>query len=173
MGKDFAFMNAAQNYWNIDNMIEYMNEFEGDKFFLKYSTPSQYVDALAKYDVKWPTKYDDMMPYADSPDSVWVGYYSSRMNDKEYVRKTSHTMEASAQLYAEKVLDQSIDNQTLSQILNSNYELLDELSVVQHHDAIAGTSKQKVANDYTRRLYKATQKNSDPYQKLIGDKIAE
>lgn len=71
------------------------------------------------------------------------------------------------------MLDQSIDNQTLNQILKSNYQLLDELSSVQHHDAIAGTSKQKVANDYTRRLYKATQKNSDSYQKLIGDKVTE
>jgi len=71
------------------------------------------------------------------------------------------------------VLDQSIDNQTLNQILKSNYQLLEELRTVQHHYAIAGTSNQKVANDYTRRLYKATQKNSDSYQKLIGDKVTE
>jgi hypothetical protein len=36
------------------------------------------------------------MPYSDGPDSVWVGYYSSRPTAKENVRKTSHVMEASA-----------------------------------------------------------------------------
>lgn len=105
MGGDFRYMNAAQNYWSIDNMIEYMNEHYSDKYLFKYSTPSDYVDALQKYEVEWPTKYDDMMPYSDGPDSVWVGYFSNRPNSKQNVRKTSHIMEATAQLNAEKMFD--------------------------------------------------------------------
>jgi hypothetical protein len=40
----------------MDAMIEYMNKHYGDKYNFFYSTPSVYVDALAKYDVEFPTK---------------------------------------------------------------------------------------------------------------------
>jgi lysosomal alpha-mannosidase len=95
-GDDFWYMNAAQNYESMDHMISYMNENHADKFNLFYSTPSQYVDAIAAYDVEWPTKYDDMFPYADAPDSVWTGYFSSRPNDKEYIRRASKNFDASS-----------------------------------------------------------------------------
>lgn len=44
-----------------------MNKYYSDKYYFQYSTPSNYIDALQKYDAKWPTKYDDMMPYSSSP----------------------------------------------------------------------------------------------------------
>jgi hypothetical protein len=90
IGEDFRYVNAYQNYLNIDNMIDYMNANYNDTYIFKYSTPSKYVDAVAKYNVKWPTKYDDMFPYSDNPDGYWTGYFSSRANDKELIRKTSH-----------------------------------------------------------------------------------
>lgn len=111
-GDDFQYINAAQNYLNMDNMIAYMNEHYGDKYHFKYSTPSNYVDAVAKRDVTWPAKYDDMMPYSDTPDSYWTGYFSSRANDKEYIRKASHNFHASTQLTSEKMLDQSVSQTT-------------------------------------------------------------
>lgn len=95
-GDDFRYMNAAQNYHNMDEMIEYMNENYKDKYNFFYSTPSMYVDALATYNVSFPTKYDDMFPYSDNPDSYWTGYFSSRPNDKEYIRKASHIFDASS-----------------------------------------------------------------------------
>ncbi len=61
---------------------------------LEYSTPSRYLDALANANVKWPTKYDDMFPYADDPLSYWTGYFTSRANDKEYIRRASHNQAA-------------------------------------------------------------------------------
>ena len=51
----------------MDAMIEYMNEKHGDKYVFRYSTPSDYIDALQKHNVQWPTKYDDMFPYSDNP----------------------------------------------------------------------------------------------------------
>jgi hypothetical protein len=106
-------MNAFQNYASMDNMISYMNENYGDKYIFKYSTPSDYVDAVAKHDVKWPTKYDDMFPYSDSPDSYWTGYFSSRANDKEYIRRASSNFHSSSQLMAGKVLDQNADQDSI------------------------------------------------------------
>ena len=82
IGEDFRFMEAENNYRSIDNMIDYMNENHNDEYFFKYSTPSIYIDALKEKEVVWPTKYDDLFPYADDPESYWTGYFTSRANDK-------------------------------------------------------------------------------------------
>jgi len=87
-------------------MINYMNKHHSDQFTFKYSTPCDYIDALAKLNVSWPTKYDDMFPYSDNPDAYWTGYFSARANNKEYIRRASHNFHASNKLYATKVLDQ-------------------------------------------------------------------
>ena len=49
-------MDAEQNYRAMDSMITYMNQHHSDKYNFVYSTPSNYVDALAKHNVKWTTK---------------------------------------------------------------------------------------------------------------------
>lgn len=45
-GDDFKYINAPWYYEDLDNMIKYMNENYGDKYHFKYSTPSDYIDAL-------------------------------------------------------------------------------------------------------------------------------
>lgn len=73
------------NYWN-EHMTEDTN------IELLYSTPQMYINALAASNLVWPTKYDDMFPYADDEDSFWTGYFSSRANAKKYMRDASHTL---------------------------------------------------------------------------------
>jgi len=63
-------------------MIDYMNEHYGDKYHFQYSTPGNYVDAVANLNVTWPVKTDDMFPYSDNANGYWTGYFSSRPNDK-------------------------------------------------------------------------------------------
>lgn len=138
----------------MDKIIKYANENFADQMNFFYSTPSQYVDALAELDVEWPTKYDDMFPYSDGPDSYWTGYFSSRANDKEYVRKASSNFHASSQLMSQKIFDQTASDEQVSSILHAKDKMLDELGINQHHDAVSGTGKQAVADDYARRLYK-------------------
>jgi len=67
---------------------------------LMYSTPSAYIDALKKENITWPTKYDDAFPYADDEYSYWTGYFTSRPNLKDYIRKGSHTLHSSNKLFA-------------------------------------------------------------------------
>jgi hypothetical protein len=51
----------------MDKMIDYMNENYGDKYIFKYSTPSEYIDAINSIeDHVWPTKYQDGVPYGDN-----------------------------------------------------------------------------------------------------------
>jgi|TARA_B110000285_G_scaffold208228_1_gene248245 lysosomal alpha-mannosidase len=81
-GMDFNFMNAYQNYENMDKMIEFMNKNHGDKYIFKYSTPSNYVKDLNKIDRVWPHKVHDLMPLGDYFDDWWTGYFSSKANNK-------------------------------------------------------------------------------------------
>ena len=53
---------------------------------MKYSTPTEYLNALRALDIEWPTNYDDMFPYADKGDDYWTGYFTSRPNSKVFVR---------------------------------------------------------------------------------------
>jgi len=67
MGRDFHYMNADMSFDSLDKMINFWNEnhmAETNIEFI-YSTPSMYVDAIAAENITWPTKYDDMFPYAD------------------------------------------------------------------------------------------------------------
>lgn len=108
-GMDFHYMNAFQNYEDMDKLIEYMNANYQDKYILKYATPSNYVDAINSYsDRKWPTKYDDLMPYGDDGDSWWTGYFTSRPNAKSYVRYGSRQLHASDQLRSQALLNVDI-----------------------------------------------------------------
>ena len=77
-GCDFTFANAKMNFQFMDNMIDYFNEHNDANMTMFYSTPGQYIDALKKENITWPTNYDDMFPYADNPQGYWSGYFSSR-----------------------------------------------------------------------------------------------
>lgn len=68
MGDDFKFQNAKKYFDGSDALIAYYNAHEGleNNIELIYSTPSMYIDAIAKNEIVWSTKYDDMFPYADN-----------------------------------------------------------------------------------------------------------
>ena len=168
-GDDFRYMNAFQNYENLDNMIEYMNEHHSDKYFFRYSTPSEYVDALNKHNVTWPTKYDDMFPYADHPDAYWTGYFSSRANDKEYIRRASQHFHTSTYFYSQKVLDETVSDAQVQGIQEAVGEMMDDLGINQHHDAATGTGKQHVAGDYAHRLFEGMEISNKVYSQLIAE----
>ena len=64
-----------------------------------------YIDAIAAQNIEWPTKYDDMFPYADGGDAYWTGYFTSRANDKGYMRRDSQTLHSSNKLFALSSID--------------------------------------------------------------------
>jgi len=57
-------------------------------------------------------------------------------------------------------LDQNLDDDTLNTIMDARYNMLDVLGINQHHDAVTGTGKQAVADDYAYRLYTGMDINS-------------
>lgn len=71
------------------------------------------------------------------------------------------------------MLDQSMDQKTLDEILEANKYLMDKMGVLQHHDAISGTAKQRIADDYAWRLFEGMAKNNEQYFKAIEEEIKD
>lgn len=160
MGGDFRFMNAHLNFVSMDRMIDYINT-NYENITVMYSTPGQYLDSLYAANVSWPTKYDDLFPYADHPEDYWTGYFTSRPGAKWQVREGSAFLHASNWLYALKALDVNSTDDQINDILNAKHALFDSMGIYQHHDAVTGTAKQYVADDYTLRHVRAIQANVD------------
>lgn len=108
-----------------------------------YSTPSCYLKSLHDAGITWPTKSDDFFPYGSDPHAYWTGYFTSRPTSKRYEREGNHFLQICKQLTA------MAPEGTVSGHLNFMKETM---GIMQHHDAITGTEKQKVADDYHRRL---------------------
>lgn len=95
----------------------------------------------------WPEKTDDFLPYASDPHSYWTGYYTSRPSSKLFMRQG----ELWSQIYNQMVVIKNID-------LSEDPESLEKaVAVNQHHDAITGTEKQRVADNYHARLFTAVE----------------
>lgn len=141
MGTDFKYQYAHTWFRQMDKLIHYVNK--DGRVNALYSTPSIYTDAKHAMSKSWPLKTDDYFPYADRANAYWTGYFTSRAALKRYVRAMSGYYLAARQLEFFKGRSDSWPN------TNS---LADAMAIAQHHDAVTGTEKQHVANDYAKRL---------------------
>jgi lysosomal alpha-mannosidase len=119
MGDDFRFQNAAEYFKSSNALIEYYNENFGEEHNIEliYSTPSMYVDAVNAEELTWTTKYDDMFPYANDEYSYWTGFFTSRANDKELIRRAERTLHASNKMMALNSLNQElVDSSNFAEI---------------------------------------------------------
>ena len=69
------------------------------------------------------------------------------------------------------MLDKSQDESLTNQMLKSNYIMLDAIGINSHHDAVSGTSKQAVVNDYIQKLYEAMTQNNEVYNRAISNTL--
>ncbi|XP_020253572.1 probable alpha-mannosidase At5g13980 isoform X2 [Asparagus officinalis] len=141
MGTDFKYQYAHTWFRQMDKFIHYVNQ--DGRINALYSTPSIYTDAKYAAKESWPLKTDDFFPYADNPNAYWTGYFTSRPALKGYVRMMSGYYLAARQL--EFFKGRNSTGPTTD-------SLADALAIAQHHDAVSGTEKQHVADDYAKRL---------------------
>ncbi|CAF3703099.1 unnamed protein product [Rotaria sordida] len=126
-----------------------------------YSTPSCYLYALNKANKQWTSKTDDFFPYATHSHGFWTGYFTSRATFKGYERYSNNILQVTRQLNA---FSQSNRRNTI-------FYLSEAMGVVQHHDAISGTERQHVADDYVQQLSYGIERTvdviNDAYNKLL------
>ncbi|RZC38887.1 Glyco hydro 38 and/or Alpha-mann mid domain containing protein, partial [Asbolus verrucosus] len=162
MGGDFTYQKAETNFNGIDKLIQGFKEREDYNVF--YSTPTCYIQAVTKElngnpDVKKKTEH--FFPYSSDANSFWAGYFTSRPTLKRFERLGNNILQSVKQLT------------TFSRIGGKEYDkniidLRRAMGVMQHHDAITGTEKQAVANDYAAMLHKAIKKAEEPLGSIIG-----
>ena len=108
------------------------------------STPSEYLDALKKENIKWPVKDGgDFFPYGSEGEkhNYWSGYFSSRPNFKKHVKDASAGLHASNKAFATKVISQKTTEKEVENIMAAQETFMDAMGIAQHHDAITGTAK--------------------------------
>ena len=64
-------------------------------------------------------------------------------------------MNAESKLFSKQVVDSKTSTEEVNSILDAQKTMLEQISISIHHDALTGTAKQHVANDYARRLFSA------------------
>ncbi|XP_052854491.1 lysosomal alpha-mannosidase isoform X1 [Drosophila gunungcola] len=147
MGGDFTYQAAQVYYKNLDKLIRYANQRQanGSNINLLYSTPSCYLKSLHDAGITWPEKSDDFFPYASDPHAYWTGYFTSRPTLKRYERDGNHFLQVCKQLSA-LAPKKSVEFDPHLTFMRET------LGIMQHHDAITGTEKEKVALDYAKRM---------------------
>ena len=120
MGGDFMYANGHMNFLSMDRLIKYFNS-KVQNVKLMYSTPSEYLSALKKANIVWPTKYDDMFPYADRMDDYWTGYFTSRANSKIFIRDGQASLHSSSKLYALRMINQTATDREIDEVIVANY----------------------------------------------------
>ncbi|OQR97299.1 lysosomal alpha-mannosidase [Achlya hypogyna] len=155
MGTDFTYQNGLKWFKNMDKLIHYANQ-EG-RVNVLYSTLGQYTDLkLADKSLQWSVKTDDFFPYADQPNAYWTGYFTSRPALKRFARVANGVLQAMRQLEVQAAKSSQLMHLTAS------------VGVAQHHDAITGTEKQHVADDYAQRLSEGLAAAAPELNALLG-----
>lgn len=98
----------------------------------------------------WSEKTDDFFPYADCEHCYWGGYFTSRPTLKYFERIASSYLQVVKQ-FSTSTLSQS-EHATIEKSL---FDFTAAVGLINHHDAVTGTSKQHVADDYIKILAKA------------------
>ncbi|XP_027764768.1 lysosomal alpha-mannosidase [Empidonax traillii] len=150
MGSDFHYENAHLWFKNLDKLIAHVNarQSNGSHVHALYSTPSCYLQELHRANLTWPLKTDDFLPYSDGPHQFWAGFFSSRPALKGYERLSLGFLQICSQL--EALVGPAAREGP--QGCGDSSVLREAMAVAQHHDAVTGTERQHVANDYARQL---------------------
>lgn len=125
-----------------------------------------YIKSLHNENITWPSKIGDFFPYASDKHSYWTGYYTSRPTLKYFERISNNLLQVSTFHFCliaiYKISETYIFLQICKQLLvfadlgmqffSSLTELREAVGVLQHHDAITGTSQQHVTDHYIKLL---------------------
>ncbi|CAG9323240.1 MAN2A2_5 [Blepharisma stoltei] len=144
-GDDFYYMNSDEGeklYKRIEALRDYAeksNEYPNMK--IKIATASEYFDAVKNSKPKLSVYKGDLLPYvnfrAGWEPAHWTGYYTTRPHLKQTIYYTHKLVRATEIVLA---------------LSKGKSFFASESSLALHHDAITGTCRPQVVEDYTNRL---------------------
>lgn len=165
LGDDFRYNKLEewdQQYENYQKLMTYMNSMKDWKINVKFGTVSDFFTALHKSekanDLDFPYLSGDFFPYSDHDSAYWTGYFTTRPFDKRFSRETESRLRA-AEILHSLALSYSIywkakyiGAESMPKLLSSARQ---NLGVFLHHDAITGTGRSYVVEDYEEKLFEA------------------
>lgn len=165
IGDDFRYDSAHEwdeQYRNYDLLMDYMNSKTEWNINVKFGTVSDYFNLLKRQSEKqktaFPTVAGDFFPYSDQNTLYWTGYYSTRPFDKRFSREVEANLRSADILntlafgYCKKWnLKYTHYHETASLLQQARRHL----GLFLHHDAITGTSKDYVMENYESKLLEA------------------
>lgn len=171
LGDDFRFdhdIEWDQQYVNYQKLFEFINSNK-DRYHgaeVKFGTPSDFFRALRERGGgKFPTLRGDFYVYSDvfvaGRPAYWSGYYTTRPYWKTLDRELQASLRSTEILYTVAMNDAKRRRLQTAKLLDRDYEKLvkarQHLALFKHHDAITGTSKDYVMNDYALKLFEGVQ----------------
>lgn len=154
-GDDFRYNTRAEvvnQYENFRALMEYINSHAELRATVKFGTLADFLHSMNRTEpaVDFPMLSGDFFPYSDKGEAYWTGYFSSRPHHKRIARRLQSV------LYAADVLHTLMHARHLDGASESQLEQLTlartDFNLFQHHDAVTGTSRTYVMQDYLDRL---------------------
>jgi hypothetical protein len=172
-GCDFTHNARDSNYKNVEAVMDYINNNRKD-MKLVYSTPSKYFQSVFEQVKDWPNVYNnqDFFPYADDAYSYWSGYVTSRPFLKGLVRETGNYLTSSSRfLFDFMIRNKMNQNIITNDAIDGLFSLRENHAICQHHDAVAGTAKEVVSQDYEYRLNSSIEKTKNSFMNIFKDTV--
>ena len=160
IGNDFEFMRAeyADNQFNnYQAIFDHMNSNPRMNVHARFATLHEYFRDVKEWVTKHPAEpkatavpvlKGSFFTYADKEDEYWSGYYTSRPFVKRLGRELESMLHAAEMLHEYRVTQDKGADTGEDSLQHARLAL----SIFQHHDAITGTAKEGVVNDYARKL---------------------
>uniref|UniRef100_A0A2C9K725 Alpha-mannosidase n=1 Tax=Biomphalaria glabrata TaxID=6526 RepID=A0A2C9K725_BIOGL len=168
-GDDFRY--SSQSEWteqfgNLGKLMDYMNKNKDMNIQIQYGTLSDYFQAVEiesqKNRISFPSLAGDFFPYNDRDDQYWTGYYSSRPLFKHMTYVLQAKLRITEILFS--LLCAQLSEFSKSFCSTKEPVIVDarrSLGLFQHHDAITGTSKKRVMEDYSNKLHNTVNQVED------------
>ncbi|KAH9519609.1 Alpha-mannosidase 2, partial [Bulinus truncatus] len=162
-GDDFRYSSDSEwseQFGNLGKLMDFMNKDKDMNIQIQYGTLSDYFKALENEskpgkEISFPSFTGDFFPYNDRDDQYWTGFYSCRPLFKHMNYVLQAKLRITEILFS---LSCAADWSDFTKNFCSSHHsvIVDSrrsLGLFQHHDAITGTSKKTVMNDYGSKLY--------------------
>ena len=164
-GDDFRYIMDYEfqaNYDNMKRIMDHVNKRPELNVHMKFGTVGEYFDmvheSIKEFGTSEKSVSGDFFTYTDRDDEYWSGYYTSRPFDKRMIRYM-HEILRTAEIfltYAQvKAQQNNYKFKNLDRVLSDLQAARRTHGLVQHHDAITGTSAANTVKDFENRISSA------------------
>lgn len=170
-GDDFRYVSDYEwqrQYANMKRLISFVNSKQEWNVQMKFGTVGEYFDIL-KNQIKRsklngkpePVITGDYFTYTDRDHEYWSGYYTTRPFDKRMIRSLLELLKVTEVVTSYAIAHSQQHGHVfvgLPEALGALQNARRTHGLVQHHDAITGTSAHATVLDFEKRVFDAISK---------------